>query len=807
MATSRYKSQFQRIPLPRTPLIGRSAEVADVIAMLDHPDTALVTLTGPGGVGKTRVALQVAMVARDYFTDGTVFVQLAPVRHAGRVLDAIAEAVGIQETGDATLETQIAAALSGLHTLLILDNFEHVLESAPAVANLLATLPSITILVTSRSRLRLATERIYPLAPLRLPDAGAATTLDQVTSADAVHLFVTRAQAARPDFTATDHNISAIAEVCRQLDGLPLAIELAAAHSNALSPETLRDRMRGSFLSTLNTGGLDRPERHQTVRATIAWSHDLLSPGERRFLACCAVFVGGFTLDAVEAVWEPDCAAPLDALAGATSLIDRSLLRMADGVAPDPRFLMLETIREFAREQLDILPGAARIRQRHAEWAATHAEVAHTGLLGPDQALWSNRLVADYDNLRAALTWAIEHDPGTALRIANALWFHWYAGGHLVEGRRWLERALASAVGVPAESRARGLNNLGNLVYELGDLTRAQGLYEQSLALRTEIGDREGIADALNNLGMLATARGDFVTATQRLDASLALRIELGDPGGGAPTRNNLGDVAIAQGDGDRARAWNEQALLLSRAQGNTRRVAHSLHNIGLAHRCRGDDDAARALFEESLDLFRQVGEQSGVAAVLQSLARVAMRRSDLDQAAAHLAEALELHRTVLDRRGLVRCLQCVAIVTAAGDDATSARLLGAATAMRGQVLPLQPPIDARDTERAAERARARLGDSRYDAEWTTGAALPRDTAIDIATGALVKPVTAHSALSPREREVLHLVAQGQSNQEIADALFISIRTVKSHVTSIFTKLDVPSRSAAVAYAHRHALI
>lgn len=803
MVGGSFATSIYRIPTPRTPLIGREDVVTAVGAALVRKSTSLLTLLGPGGIGKSRIAAEVARVVAGHFPDGVVYVPLASVHDRKDGLTAIGQALGIHETVTHPLRDRLVAELTGLQLLLVLENFEHVTESSANIAYLLLELPLLTVLVTSQVRLRLANERVQPVMPLQCPLADSSHQPADLAGVEAVQLFVHRARAVQPTFTLSVDNAEAVASVCRQLDGLPLAIELAAARINVLSPDVLCDRLSRSFLGTLVDKAPDRPARQQTMLTTIAWSYNLLTPPEQEFFRCVSVFAGGFTLAAAGYLW--NSSPGISALAGTTSLVDKSTLRALEDERGERRFVVPEPIREFARAQAGVTDESNF--RRHAAWCVEFAERASAELTRPDQVIWRERLIAEYDNLSAAFAWSLENDPELALRLVNALWFFWYAEGQMVEGRRSLERAIDAAPATSSPVRALALNNLGNLVYELGNVSRAQALYERSLELRREMGDRNGIASALNNLGMLATAQGELDRARELLETSLALRQELDPADIPATTLNNLGDVAIISGDSRAAQEWNEQALTCSRQQGNIRRIAHSLHNLGLALRCRGEDAAASSLFEESLRLFEQVGEQSGVSAALQSLGRAAIRQGLIDQARVPLATALGLHRQVLDRRGLIRCLEATALVAeATGKHEICVQLLGASS-NRGELVPLQPPVDTEDVVAARNRARVALGDGSFDAAWLTGRAFSQDRAIDVAVALLGSHASADAVLSPREREVLRQVAQGASNQQIADTLFISLRTVKAHVTSILTKLDLQSRSAAVAFAHRNNLV
>lgn len=800
------REQSPRLPDPRTSLIGRETETAEVLAFLTRSDLPLVTLTGPGGVGKTRFAVHVARQAAPHFPGGVAYVPLAAIRDSSLVLPTIGRAVGVPETGDHRLLPRITRALADRTTLLLLDNFEHLLDAAPILARIVGDVPELTVLCTSRARLRLSFECVYPLAPLAVPDSGQTAGFDQFARSDAIQLFTTRAQTAKPDFRLTPTNADAVADVCRRLDGLPLAIELAAARSGTLTPAALRDRL-DSRASQLTDAIHDLPERQQTMRDTVAWSYMLLTPNEQQFFRTIAVFSRGFTLDAATAVWDSVSTCPLDALAGISSLVDMSLLRMIEAEDGEPRYLLLETIREFGLERLGELHEWDAVHRAHADWCVAMAEAAEGHLLGSNQAKWLHRVSQERENLRTALRWSIERDSELCLRAASALWLFWFVTGHLTEGCTWLQRAVDAGTNAPTALLAKACNNLGNLIFELGRLSEA--FYRRSLSLQRQTGDHSGIAGALNNLGMLAKVRGDYAGATELLQESLALRRTHGEKNGQSPTMNNLGDVAIALGDGDTARIWNEQALALSKEMGNIRRVAHSLHNLGIAYRCGGDDLAAVTCIKSSLKLFEDVRDSPGMATVLHSLGQIARCRRDIECAKDHYSQSLSLHRDVLDRRGLVMSLQGVALLAdQLGDFETCARFLSLADMFRGELVIVMPPRDRTDIEAALSRSRAHLGDSVFEAVWTAASALGREQAIEDALAFLDEAVAApETSLTPRELEVLGLLAASLPNQEIADRLFISVRTVKAHVTSILSKLDVSSRSAAVAYAHNNHLI
>ncbi|MEA2595602.1 MAG: hypothetical protein QOF01_2071, partial [Thermomicrobiales bacterium] len=718
------------LPRPLTSLVGRDHEVAAARAFLLEPTCHLLTLTGPGGVGKTRLALRVAASLSNHFPDGVVFVPLASIPSPHLVLPTIAQTFGLRDVPDRQLSERLAAALHDRQLLLVLDNLEHLVEAASDLAALLAACPALHVLATSRSRLRLSGEQEYPVPPLPLPPDQARTGLDILAQAPAVALFVERARAANPAFALTDANAAAITALCRRLDGLPLAIELAAARTRILSPAALVTGLERR-LSLLTGGPRDLPTRLQTMRNAVAWSYDLLTPEERTLFRRLSVFVGGFTLDAAEFIGgqtdrrtggQNDASPPpvspsvrLSVFDGIAALVDGSLLQQEETAQQaglgGVRFGMLETIREFGLERLATEDDPVAIRQRHADHFLDLAVAAGDALRGGEQGTWLRRLDADHDNLRAALSWLL--DQGAAepsLRLAGALWRYWEIRGYLREGSSWLERALAVGTDAPPDQRASALNSLGNLVSYLGDLARTQTAYEESLALRRDLDDRHGIADSLNNLGILATDRGDYQRSRELHEESLALRRELGDRPGLALSLNNLGDLALAEGD--LARAWDlhQQALTIRRELHDLRGIAYSHNNLGAVAARRGDAAVARPLLEEAVILFRELGDKAGLGEAQANLGLVALAQADPRGAGSALATALALRAELGDLRGVAECLEGLAAIDDARLPAPArVRLLGGAAALRQVIgIPIYA-VDRPRLERTLDLLRRRL--------------------------------------------------------------------------------------------------
>jgi predicted ATPase/DNA-binding XRE family transcriptional regulator len=718
----------RRLPVPPTRLVGREGEVANLVALLRRPDVRLVTLIGPGGVGKTRLALAVAEELAADFSDGAVWVEVAAAREPALVIAAVAHALGIRESGGTPLAAALGTTLAGRDLLLVLDNFEQVLPAAIEVAGWLAAAPALKILVTSRERLHLRGEREIPIAPLALPaspPAGASKPpLEGLAGVPAVRLFVERAEEARHGFVLSTENAGAIAEIVRRLDGLPLAIELAAARVRMFSAPELLDRL-GQRLPVLTEGALDLPARQRTLDAAIAWSHDLLRVEEQALFRRLSVFAGGFTLESAEAV-----GGAADAFALLASLVDKSLVRQVEGRDGRVRFAPLETVREFAAQRLLASGEAVVVGKAHAAHFLTLAEAAGSRLKGEEQVAWLTRLETEHDNFRAALAWTIDHDAGLGLRLAANLAQFWFVHSHLSEGRTWLERALALAAGSVNE-RVNALYGLAILARAQADYGRAATLADEAIALCRSGEDQGGLARALYVRGTVAQAQGEHVDAATLLEEGLALARELDQPARVASFLNVLSDVADAQGDRPRAFALIEEALALKRRIGDVSGIATCLNNLGVLALNQRQFARADSLFGEALEAYRELGDRAGIAMSLNNLGTVKRDLGDIRGALPLMTEALTLFAAVGDRSGVAYGLEnLVAIAVAATRYQAAARLLGAADSLREAIgEPL--PVDQRAQHKElTERIRAAIGDEASAAARERGRALSPEAAI-----------------------------------------------------------------------------
>jgi len=606
------------LPLQLTSFVGREQEIAEVRTLLAR--TRLVTLTGAGGTGKTRLALQVAGGTLTEYRDGAFFVDLSSVTDPALVPSALAQALGVREAGERPIAEAVKDHLREKEILLVVDNFEQVAEAGPGIEDLLTASPRLTVLVTSRVVLSLRGEHEYPVPPLDPPDPERLPDLSTLRRVDAVRLFTERAEAVRPGFALTEENAAAVAEVTARLDGLPLAIELAATRAKVLSPQQMLQRLVKS-LTILSSGIRTVPQRQRTLRDAIAWSHDMLDDAERGLFARLSVFAGGWTLESSEAVCDPE-GLGLDALDGLTSLVDKSLVRRTDQADGHPRFSMLETIREFGREQLEAGRDLDAVRRRHAEYFLGLAVEAEPHLTGEDQSGWLDRCDVEHANIRAALRHAIDAGQAEqAQEAAGALWRFWQQRGHLAEGRRWLEEVLAMPSGQGhTRSRAKALTGAGGIAW-WQDQTASGAFYQEALAIERELGDPGRIAEALYNEAFVAAGGGDLELAARLLEESLELFRGVGDERGAARALVMLVIRDAKVGDWERVIARIEEVVAIWRRVGDRLQLAFDLVWLAFAYGRAGRRGDARGAALQALSLFREVENLTGIALVFLDLA------------------------------------------------------------------------------------------------------------------------------------------------------------------------------------------
>lgn len=723
------------LPAERTAFVGREKEVAALALLLQQPDVHLVTLTGPGGIGKTRLALQVAGELTGHFSGGTYFIPLAPVSDAALVPAVIAQTLGLRESsGQLPLQTlkDHLQNTSRAPLLLLFDNFEHMAAAAPTIAELLSAGAGLKVLVTSRAPLHVYGEREFPVPALGVPDSKAPPPLEELLQYPAVSLFQQRARAVKPDFEVTKDNAAAVATICAQLDGLPLAIELAAARIKLLSPSAMQARLE-SRLQLLTGGARDLPARQQTLRGAMDWSYGLLTPDEQKLFRRLSVFVGGCTLEAVEAVCDTRQDLGLDVLDGMASMVDKSLAQQLEQGEGEPRYVMLETIRDYGREQLAASGEEAATRRAHAAYCLVLAEEETAGRTDTTDAKWADRFEVEHDNLRAALEWlTASGDAAWGMRLGTALFRFWETREHLGEGRDRLVRLL-NLPGAAARSRerARTLFAAGVLAGDQGDYASAQKLLEESLEIARELKDNSGVAVSLNALAVFSRERGEVAAAGTLFEQSLALCRESGDRMAAARALSNLASVVRLQGDYVRAGSLYEECRASFAELGDRAGMAWSLDYQGDVAREQGEGEVARSLYEKSLAVFRELGDPWGIAGTLADLGNLARERNDHAGAHTFYAESLRRFQELESKRGIARLLECFACSAAAQSrPERSLRLAGAAAALRQSVGAPLPPAERARLDKDLEAARQAMSNTAGAAAWMEGWAMPAEKAI-----------------------------------------------------------------------------
>ena len=729
------------LPRQHAPLIGRDAALQELLQVLADPAIRLLTLTGPGGVGKTRLSLAVAAEAQELFPHGAFLIALAGIEDATLLLPEIATVLGVREGGGLTLEQSVVHYLTGKQILLILDNLEQLrpLEAAAAVvSSLLEQVPTLRVLGTSRAPLRVRAEREWPVAPLPAPDTSLAgeseADLEALAANPAVALFIDRARAARPAWRLLKSNALDVAELARRLDGLPLAIELAAARVRVMTPAAIVERL-GAALDVLASEEGGRPDRQATLRGAITWSHDLLSYEHQAALRRLGVFAGGFTLEAAEAVLAESPDPWIDGLDAVAILAEQSLIRTETDVLGETRYRMLETIRSFARERLGDVGEAAPVHLAHSHWVSDLVRDIYKQVISPEAAHWLDVCEREHDNIRTALTWALEHRAvSVGTNIADRSWRFWEIRGHYTEGRTWLERCLETFTDALPQQRALLLDGLGNITWKQGDVVTAARALEESLAIWRQLGGETALNATLSNLGAVMERLGNLDRAEELQREALALARKYGDEQDISLTLNNLSTVLWNKGDLDGAEALLEESLGIKRRIGNLFGIAVSLTNLAILTSGKENLDQAISYMEEALSLDRQLGNIDGIADSLGNLASLVSQTGDLARAAQLDAEALQLRRDLGDRISIAYSLESIGGTTArAGRWEDAMRMFGAANHLREQIAAPLPAAEMDAYEFGVGLCREHLSSEAFDQAWSAGRALSLDEAMALA--------------------------------------------------------------------------
>ncbi|GAC1359555.1 MAG: hypothetical protein NVSMB38_43280 [Ktedonobacteraceae bacterium] len=853
------------LPAYLTPLLGREQEVQTVSSLLQRPEVRLVTLTGPGGIGKTRLGVQVATQLVPSFADGVAFVPLAPLSDPALVIPTITQVLRLRDTGDWSLFEHLKAFLRSRQLLLLLDNFEHLLQATPKLLELLTSCPGVKMLITSRAVLRARGEHEFQVSPLALPDLDHFPAHKSLFRYAAVALFLQRVGAIKPTFQLTATNARTIAEVCVKLEGLPLALELAAARIKLLSPQALLARLEDQ-LHLLTYGASDVSERQQTMRNTIRWSYELLSPTEQRLFRRVSVFVGGFTVEAAEYLYVALGASSMNVLNSLTSLLDNSLVQSVEQGGDEPRLFLLEAIREYGLECLMLNEEEEETRQAHFNYCVALLEKAGSHINGVDQRKWLDMLEKEHNNLRAALQWALERtNVEQALLLSGNLCWFWHLRGYQVEGRQWLDRVVARSDGATSSLLMKVLHGATRLTMLQSDFLATQTMAETMLAQCQEKGNRRYLAFALRRLGEVAeekhhyakayslldeslqifkalvsnqssepikdirrnfatglvelgimiSYKGDFAKAHALANESLAIFHELNDRTGIIFGLGKSVKILIAEGEYARAYTLQEEAFSRAKALNHKCDATIWLHGLGEIALYQGDEAKGRQLLKETLALYTALGNQWRYAHMLLLLANLAACQGDFAEGRSFYEESLVLLRAIEDQEAIAALLENVAEVAIQKSLIWGVTLWGCAEALRETTGTPFSPMDYFPYKRSLAIAQTSLGKKVFADIWKEGRTKSYEQALALYS-APTKPVSISwiasstsypNDLSTREIEVLCLLAQGLTDAQIAEQLILSRRTISWHVSAIYRKIGISSRSAATHYAMKHHLI